>query len=121
MANTRTTTRSGRKAKAKKSNAPADPLAASLESTARGLETFLGSLRASGMPEALDGYRHLHVVLFQQRQWALGEGRDDLQPRFEELSAAAASIRDLLGPYVEVMSRIADLGAITADRGSDRP
>lgn len=66
------------------------------------------------MPGALQGYRHLQAVLMQQRLWADGHGRGELEPHFAAIAAVAREVHGILAPYAAVMEQIGELDRISA-------
>ena len=81
----------------------------SLESTGRGLEAFLGQLKGAGMAEAVDSYRTLSSVLFQQRLWSDRHPQHRLQPLFERIANVASKLEAILTPYASVMKTLSRL------------
>jgi hypothetical protein len=93
----------------------------SLESTIQGLTAFLESLKKSGMPNAVNGYRQLQAVLIQQRLWAQNNSRRELDPFFQSIAQISADIDSILAPYVSVMCQLKDLDKLDRMEFSTTP
>lgn len=85
----------------------------SLESVDAGLRSFLQSTKASGMAEALQGYRMMQVVLVQQRLWARSNGRTALAPLFRSIAQTAGELHRIFSGYAEAMQPLKELDKIT--------
>ncbi|MFT3776129.1 MAG: hypothetical protein QM820_63105 [Minicystis sp.] len=85
----------------------------SLESTDKGLKQFLASMQKSGMVEGIAGYRALQTVLVQQRLWAHGHGRSQLQPLFRSIAKTAGELHRIFSGYADAMRALKDLDKIT--------
>lgn len=92
---------------------PAEPdLAASLQSTRRGLETLLRSLETSGFADSIGPYREMQVVLLQQRLWSRSQERAELDPEWEEIARTARAIEEILSGFASVMGELGQLDRI---------
>jgi hypothetical protein len=89
-------------------------LAESLASTDEGLKAFLASLRQARMPEAVQAYRAMQMVLVQQRLWANEHRREQLLPRFRAIAQTAAEIHRIFSSFADVMKPLKELDKLRA-------
>ena len=85
----------------------------SLESTNDGFTKFIASLRQSGLPDAVKGYRQLQVVLMQQRLWAQNHKRQELDSLFQNIARNAEELHAIFAAFADIMEPLKDLPNIT--------
>ena len=84
----------------------------SLESTDEGLKKFLASLRQAGMPEAVQAYRAMQMVLVQQRLWTHQHRHDQLLPSFRSIARTTGEIHKIFASFADVMKPLKEIDKI---------
>lgn len=84
----------------------------SLASTDEGLKKFLASLQQAKLPEAVQGYRAMQMVLIQQRLWAEQHGGDHLAPAFRSIAETAGEIHRIFALFADVMRPLKELDGL---------
>ena len=94
-------------------------LKVSLESTVKGLSSFVRSLEQSGMNEAIPAYQRLYLLLAQQKLWSERVGRKDLELLWRQFSDEAGKIYGIMSPLAEVMKSIASVYELNSERARE--
>jgi hypothetical protein len=84
-------------------------LKGSLAATDEGLKKFLASLKQAGMPEAVQGYRAMAMVLLQQRLWAHEHRREQLLPHFRSIAQTAGEIHRIFASFADAMKPLKEV------------
>jgi hypothetical protein len=79
-------------------------LAASLDSTSGGLAAFLQSMQP--IKDALKPYRQMQLVLMQQRLWAEGRRRDELNPLWRKIAETSRELHEVFAGFAEIMQAL---------------
>ena len=93
----------------------------SLASVNQGLNSFLHSIRQSGLPEAVRGYQAMATVVVQQRLWADVNRRDKLLPAFKSIADTSKEIHDVFSGFAEAMKLLRELDQIRAPSTDETP
>lgn len=91
----------------------------SLVSTDEGLKKFLDSLRQARMPEAVQGYRAMQMVLVQQRLWASEQRSDQLLPLFKSIAETAGEIHRIFASFADVMRPLKELDQLSTPEAAE--
>ena len=87
----------------------------STASALQALQFFHRSLVQARLPHSIQSYRTMCDTLVGQRIWMLDKNEPEVLRNFEELSQIAQSINDILGPYVNHLDKLVELGADNKD------
>jgi hypothetical protein len=117
---------SPRKREEEKKRAPSNHeieknLKESLTSTDEGLKQFLASLRQAGMPEAVQGYRAMQMVIVQQRLWVEAHHRSQLQPLFRSIAQTSGEIHRIFASFADVMKMLKEVDKLRAPTAREPP
>jgi len=92
-----------------------DNVKQSTSSALQALQFFHRSLVQAQLPQSIQSYRVMCDTLVGQRIWMLDKNEPDVHRNFEELARVAQSINDILGPYVNHLDKLIELGADNKD------
>lgn len=87
----------------------------STSSALQALQFFHRSLVQAQLPQSIQSYRVMCDTLVGQRIWMLDKNEPEVLKNFEELARVAQSINDILGPYVNHLDKLVELGADNKD------
>ncbi len=87
----------------------------STASALQALQFFHRSLVQARLPQSIQSYRTMCDTLVGQRIWMLDKNEPEVLKNFEALSQIAQSINDILGPYVNHLDKLVELGADNKD------
>lgn len=98
----------------------AQRMKSSLESTLHALTVFVDSLEKSGFKKAIPEYRQLQHVLIQQRLWADGRSRKELEPLWGSIAKQSDNLYQIMKPFAEIMNDLKLLDKIKAKSKDDQ-
>ncbi len=66
------------------------------------------------MPEAVQAYRAMQMVVLQQRLWVHGNGREQFLPEFASIAQTAGELHRIFASFADVMKPLKEVDKLGA-------